>query len=639
MKKLFLTLLLLAAGLTLQATVKTVTYNIFSWDTINNTVEVAFERSGDSPFDPEAAEIFTAYFNNGSLNSNGDKAGSFSVALADGFNLNVYWSAGSKVQITNNCILPLASGANINYRVSCNQEYYVTHVTMKDANKNGGNSTIYDTTTHSPVDEDFDGICGFSRTYKSYGWFGKLIVTYSDVPTKLDLTLNEVDGRYWGSYYGSANYRLPEGAAAYTMNEQHNLYRVGTDGRIIPANTAVVVLSDKKDITLNYTTDNASIHGKNILKGSVNPVNLNAYGQVGDGIPYVLGVKNGTLGLYKYKGDQIPAGKAYYANGNEVYLNTLTGSSFTATNGQTLIGTLSRGVIIYIEKGATVTLQDVSISASSVSPGITCKGNATIILSGTNEVKASKAGHSGLQPGPAGTTLTIRGTGSLTATGEAGGAGIGSGRDATCGNIRIESGTIRATGGMGGAGIGSGSSTIESANNNEHERTSVGDITIVGGDITAIGGKNTGGIVLVYVGGGGGNTNSPIKYYGSPGIGSGAVGTCGNISIGGATVTATGWVAAGIGSGGGGVHSSGVYDGVSYLKNSVCGDISIYGSSTHVTANSIGLTVDAIGRTDGDRSTCGAVRLDGTMYWTGSEYLNNGENILTQIPLVYPLTN
>ena len=625
--------LLLAAGLgTAQATIKTVTYTITSLDIINNSVEVVFTRSGDAPFDTQAKQTFTASFNKSSLSEYGNMAGGFSVELADGFNLQAYWSANSGVHITNNIFYSTASG--ISYSVSCDQEYYVKHVTMKDADQNGGDNIIK-TTAGVPVDDDFDDVCGFNQTYKSYNQFGKLIVTYSDVPTKINLTLNEADGRYWGSYFGSANYRLPEGAAAYTMNEYHNLYRVGTDGRTIPAKTAVVILSDKKDITLNYTTDNASVHGNNILKGSVNPVTLND-GKVGDAVPFVLGMVSGTLGLYKYEGDQIPAGKAYYSNGDEVYLNTLT-SDFTAKNGQTLIGTLTGGRTITIAADATVTLQDVCINGTVSSPGITCAGNATLILRGTNRVNAIRENYSGIQPGPEGTTLTIRGTGSLTASGMSYGAGIGSSKNTKCGNIRIEGGTITASGGIGAAGIGSGSSII-TGNDNDYNNTTCGDITLIGGDITARGGSATPSTPVPSTVGGGGQPEVTTSYYGGAGIGSGAVGTCGDITISGGTVSASGLAATGIGCGAGGHFSHNIKG--SKDQKSVCGDISIYGSTTYVRAEKKNeKTVDTIGRSSTGRSTCGTVTLGITPYWDGSSYLNNGENILTQTTLVYPLTN
>lgn len=570
MKLLKITLLLafLAAGVAAQAMVKTVTYTITDWEIVNNSVNVTFTRSGDV-FDPDAGSTFTTFFSKSSLNSYGDKAGNFTVELADGFTLHAYWSAGSKVQITNNSFFSNNTGSYISYNVSCGSEYYVTHVTLNSAE----GAPVYTTFPSKKVDFEYENVSGFNQTYKSSSWVGQLIVTYSDVPLKLDLSLNEVDGRYWGTFYSSAGYLLPEGAAAFSMDQYNYLHRIGTDGRTIPATTAVVILSDQKDITLNYTTESATLHGINILKGSVSPVALKN-GRLGNAIPYVVGVVNSALGLYPFTGSELPAGKAFYANGTEIYLSTLTSSSFTATDGQTLIGTLTSSVKIYIADGATVTLQDVSISAGS-SAGITCNGNATLILSGTNMVKSIKHGYPGIRPGGSGTTLTIRGAGSLTVTGKAGGAGIGSGyQTGDCGNIVIESGIIVAKGGGDtspilsgkGSGAGAGIGGCESGGKGK----SCGNITISGGDVTAIGGSLQ-------------NTQTG-KFEAATGIGS--------------------------------------------VGDASCGTITITKGVSRVSALKIFNVLDCIGRSQ-TNSSCGTITIGSVEYWDGSSYKNNGGTYLS----------
>ena len=159
-------------------------------------------------------------------------------------------------------------------------------------------------------------------------------------------------------------------------------------------------------------------------------------------------------------------------------------------DGMTVTGTLGANVKISIADGATVTLDDITINGPGGFnypwAGLTCEGNATIILQGTNTVKSFHANYPGIQAAHntgSGTeyTLTIEGTGSLTASSITDGAGIGGGKD-KCGNIHILSGTITAIGGKYGAGIGSGSPTT------------CGTITIEGGTITAIGGYCGAGI-------------------------------------------------------------------------------------------------------------------------------------------------
>ena len=87
--------------------------------------------------------------------------------------------------------------------------------------------------------------------------------------------------------------------------------------------------------------------------------------------------------------------------------------------------------------------------------GLTCSGDATLILEGTNFVRGFYRHHPGIYV-PEGKTLTISGDGALTAISNGKSAGIGGGHWLSCGNIVIEGGSISAIGGEKAAGIGSG---------------------------------------------------------------------------------------------------------------------------------------------------------------------------------------
>ena len=80
-------------------------------------------------------------------------------------------------------------------------------------------------------------------------------------------------------------------------------------------------------------------------------------------------------------------------------------------------------------------------------------GSAVITLEGENTLK-SGANCAGLQNGT--NSLTIKGEGSLTATGGIRGAGIGGGYNGNGSSITITGGTVYATGGQSAAGIGGG---------------------------------------------------------------------------------------------------------------------------------------------------------------------------------------
>ena len=136
------------------------------------------------------------------------------------------------------------------------------------------------------------------------------------------------DDVYWSTFcHGILRYALPEGATAYTMDAEHHLYRLGDDGRVIPAGVAVVIVADKENITLNYDSSTADIidhapdyvnntpTGGNILRGSNNPVPV---ADISTGTPYVLGVAGNpaVFGFHPFvptgTDTSIPAHKAYY---------------------------------------------------------------------------------------------------------------------------------------------------------------------------------------------------------------------------------------------------------------------------------------------------------------------------------------
>ena len=173
-----------------------------------------------------------------------------------------------------------------------------------------------------------------------------------------------------------------------------------------------------------------------------------------------------------------------------VDLTTLTGT-FTAIDGDKLIGATTYAVSIAAD--AIVTL------AEMASPGLTCLGNATIVIADatTNTLNGT------LRAGGPGTTLTINGnTGMLTVTGDNYSAGIGAFNSVACGSVVINGGNIVASGGGNyGTGIGAAKSA------------GCDGVAINGGSVVAIGAWAASGI--------GGN-----GYYGP----------CGNITIA-ATIT------------------------------------------------------------------------------------------------------
>ena len=343
---------------------------------------------------------------------------------------------------------------------------------------------------------------------------------------------------------------------------------------------------------------------------------------------------NGHTNIAAYPSITFKAGKYYQSTIKMTEYNIIDLSTvqwpITVQNGNVLTGELTHNVKISIADGATVTLNGVAINGTN-NPnykwaGITCLGDATIILKdGTeNNVKGYYAHYPGIYV-PSGKTLIIKGetsgTGSLAATSNGSGAGIGGGTFYLdpCGDIEIQGGIINATGGLRAAGIGSG------------YFSSCGNITITGGTITAMGGEDT--------------LPSSDKESGA-GIGCGSESTCGNITITGGTITATGGAnAAGIGSSN---------DGNSINSESSCGAISITGGTIYATggANGAGIgsgykghctsvtIANTVTRVEakkganannvgpGHDGTCGTVTIGDKVYWNGTSYQYDGEQYL-----------
>ncbi len=272
---------------------------------------------------------------------------------------------------------------------------------------------------------------------------------------------------------------------------------------------------------------------------------------------------------------------------DKVDLSTLTGD-YVAEDGDVLTGVATDYIYVDIPAGASVTLSDAIVYGY-----VYCLGDAAVFLAeGTNN---TIYGHNNtaLIVGPESTTLTIKGKGQMSVDGDAWGngylaAGIGTIPGQLGGNLVIEDGIINAYGSY-AAAIGSNSAG-----------STMGDITIKGGTVTATQKKNAGSGI-----------GSGMGYSGES--------HCGNITISGGTVVARGgYVAAGIGAGGlyyedndyacscgnisitggkvtayGGSYAAGIGTGIKYYSDytntPVCGDITISGGTVVATKGNYAL--------------------------------------------------
>ena len=271
---------------------------------------------------------------------------------------------------------------------------------------------------------------------------------------------------------------------------------------------------------------------------------------------------------------------------------SLVNRNITVLSGTKMYGTLGGPYEVTIAAGAKVTVSNATIMVAGGNSsdykwaGLNCSGGAELTLEGENRIRGFYDEYPGIYV-PDGATLTIKGGGSLEASSNGWGAGIGGGYEIGCGNIVIDGGVITATGGTRASGIGAG------------QNASCGDITITGGAIVAGGGDH------------------------APGIGAGMSGVCGDIAITGGQVTATGgYGAAGIGTGdytsrcgdititGGSVTATGGFRGAGIGcadDSSRCGKITIGADIVRVVATRGGEGAEPIGKGAGDAASCGTI--------------------------------
>jgi hypothetical protein len=261
----------------------------------------------------------------------------------------------------------------------------------------------------------------------------------------------------------------------------------------------------------------------------------------------------------------VSGGDSYsWGESSGVKTMTITGTGNYAISMEPgLAATTGTRIIVASGVTANITLDSVNIDMSKKSaPAFEIASGATVnlTLSGDSALKGGSTKAGIAAPAGAALTITEASTGSLTATGGNGSAGIGGGGSTINGGaITISGGTVNATGGSGGAGIGGGSSSSGGSG---------GAITISGGEVTATGGS------------------------GGAGIGGGLKGSGGNITISGGLITATG-TANGIGGG---------------TNNTTTGTITALSGNAVVFASSIGPSLPA------DKLAIVFINTAGTMY-------------------------
>jgi hypothetical protein len=246
----------------------------------------------------------------------------------------------------------------------------------------------------------------------------------------------------------------------------------------------------------------------------------------------------------------VQADPDYIINGELITFNTnANGKEYSVA-----LKTIKR-IKVLKDVDMEITIQDMSLSSSVAdNPPFELEQGAIVnlVLDGNNSMSqttssTSPSANNAALSVPGGANITIGGSGSLTAKGGYGGAGIGGGSKGSFGTINITGGIVKAEGGDYAAGIGCGADAVNNTGN-----------IFIGGTakVIAIGNNYGAGI------GGTKNCNADnisisddadVEATGgteAAGIGGGYGGGSGNIVISGGNVVANGaYTGAGIGSG------------------------------------------------------------------------------------------
>ena len=239
---------------------------------------------------------------------------SIGIGTGDGDSYDMYHGADAVFTITTADPISITAIEACRYQ-DVNYYYSVIGVTISAPGYTILSASYNDGSSDHTITPN-GGVYTFSMPSSDITISASLTVNATQDITAYAGTVSGVTG-YWATFYnGSLDYRLPAGAQAFTMDSNHHLYRLGTDGSIIPKNTAVILLSDTAAITLTKIDDSPTVTDNapngNILRAG--PVTV-MQGKVDGQYVYVLGiidVNPTVIGFGRYIGPIIPANKAYY---------------------------------------------------------------------------------------------------------------------------------------------------------------------------------------------------------------------------------------------------------------------------------------------------------------------------------------
>lgn len=155
----------------------------------------------------------------------------------------------------------------------------------------------------------YDGVMLVGSSYYA-GWSGHTLKAIW-APTTQTLTAKQVGDKYWTTFYGGGvGYAIDNDAyaCAYTATLDEGTLTLHKLGKVIPAGTAVIIVSSEATVNMALSTDEAEYTLENSLRGVSLSTELSV---IGNGTFYVMGNANGHFGFHEYQGTNMAAHKAF----------------------------------------------------------------------------------------------------------------------------------------------------------------------------------------------------------------------------------------------------------------------------------------------------------------------------------------
>ena len=211
-------------------------------------------------------------------------------------------------------------------------------------------------------------------------------VTLYPYEENLNLAANAHDGNYWTTFYcGHTGYKINDGenAWAYTATVSGNELTLHKLGKVIPKQTAVIIVGSDNSISMTASTAEAENTVSNDLQGEdvrTSTADIKTANSITDGTFYVMGKVNDVFGFFQYTAQYMPARKAYLLiDGDGDAL--ANGLKMVFDDGETLGLSEMRNEKGEMRNGsAWYTLSGTRLNSQPTQPGLYIHGNKKVVI-------------------------------------------------------------------------------------------------------------------------------------------------------------------------------------------------------------------------------------------------------------------